>query len=181
MDALSHSFEAIWNKNANFISNELAIKSISTIISNLGLLKDDPSNLGLRKKLLKASTISGLAFSNTKTAASHSISYPLTINYGIPHGVASSLSLVPLLEINKSFIDESLNKILNKLNVTLDELKNIICELPKYHIPFSLKEWGIAKTDIPSIVEASFTKGRMDNNIVDLSKDDVFNILNKIY
>ena len=181
MDALSHSFEALWNKNANFISNELAIRSVCKIINNLRLLKDNPSNLELRNKLLKASAISGLAFSNTKTAASHSISYPLTIRYGIPHGIASSLSLIPLLDINKPFIEESLIEILMRINVTMDELKKIIFDLTKDHVPFSLNEWGIAKKDIPSIVEESFTKGRMDNNIVDLSKDDVFSILNNIY
>ena len=50
-----------------------------------------------------SSATAGLAFSNTKTAAAHSISYSLTIYYGIPHGIASSISLLPLLEINKKF------------------------------------------------------------------------------
>ena len=34
------------------------------------------------------STLAGLAFSNTKTAICHSISYPLTMMYNIPHGEA---------------------------------------------------------------------------------------------
>jgi len=32
-----------------------------------------------------------------------------------------------------------------------------------------------------TIVRESFIKGRMDNNIVDLIQDDVFNILLKVY
>ena len=55
------------------------------------------ASCNVRNKLLAASTKVGIAFSNTKTAAAHSISYPVTIRFGIPHGVASSISLVPFI------------------------------------------------------------------------------------
>jgi alcohol dehydrogenase class IV len=48
-------------------------------------------------------------------------------------------------------------------------------------IPYSLKEWGITKNQIPKLASDSFTKGRMDNNIVDLNKEDVYSILESIY
>ena len=35
----------------------------------------------------------GIAMSKTKTAICHSISYPLTSLYGLPHGIACSLTL----------------------------------------------------------------------------------------
>ena len=89
MDALSHSFESIWNKNSNPVSTRLAIKSICLILENINELKLDPDNLNVRENLLLASNLAGLAFSNTKTASAHSISYPLTIQYGfhmeLPH------------------------------------------------------------------------------------------------
>lgn len=43
------------------------------------------------------SLYAGLAFSNTKTTACHSISYPLTMMYGIPHGIAVSMTLGKIL------------------------------------------------------------------------------------
>ena len=180
LDALSHSFESIWNKNANEKSTEYAIEAITIILSNVELLKQNHNDLNVRNKLLEASTKAGLAFSNTTTAAAHSISYPLTIRFGIPHGVASSLSLVPLLEINGKHIKESLDKICHSLEVTYDELIQKIKAIPEGIIPYTLSEWGIQENDLPQLVEESFTKGRMDNNIVDLTQDDVFDILNYI-
>ena len=180
LDALSHSFESIWNKNANEKSTEYAIEAITIILSNVELLKQNHNDLNVRNKLLEASTKAGLAFSNTTTAAAHSISYPLTIRFGIPHGVASSLSLIPLLEINGKHIKESLDKICHSLEVTYDELIQKIKAIPEGIIPYTLSEWGIQENDLPQLVEESFTKGRMDNNIVDLTKDDVFDILNYI-
>ncbi len=181
MDALSHSFEAIWNKNANKNSTKFAIISICSIISNIEKFKNQPSNLKLRNKLLEASTIAGLAFSNTKTAAAHSISYPLTIRYNIPHGVASSLSLLPLLKINGPFIKNELDIICKNLKLSFEELNACIAKIPKHIIPFELNLWGVKKNHINKLAKESFTKGRMDNNIVDLSIDDVRGILHSIY
>ena len=181
MDALSHSLEAIWNKNHNIKSTDYALDAICLIIENVNKLKIDSQNIKTRKNLLIASTTAGLAFSNTKTAAAHSISYPLTANFGIPHGIASSLTLVPLLEINKKHIKQPLMKICRRLNMTLDDFKNEITNIPKNVIPFSLKSLNVPKNMIDLLVNESFTKGRMDNNIVDLCKEDVNDILQSVY
>jgi alcohol dehydrogenase len=39
----------------------------------------------------------GLAFSNTKTAIAHSLSYPITLRHGVQHGIACSFSLPMVL------------------------------------------------------------------------------------
>ncbi len=181
LDALSHSFESIWNKNANIKSTENAITAICLIIENCAQLKKRSNDLAIRNNLLKASTTAGLAFSNTTTAAAHSISYPLTIRYGIPHGIASSISLIPLLKINGKYIQESLDKICHVLDLNYAELNQKIKNIPEGIIPFTLAEWGIAKNELPILAKESFTKGRMDNNIVDLTEENVNNILMSIY
>ena len=66
------------------------------------------------------------------------------------------------------------------MNKTFDELIQKIKAIPKGIIPYTLYEWGIQENDLPQLVEESFTKGRMDNNIVDLTQDDVLDILNYI-
>lgn len=39
----------------------------------------------------------GMAFSNTKTALAHSISYEMTLRHGLPHGIACSFTLPMVL------------------------------------------------------------------------------------
>ena len=127
------------------------------------------------------SQAAGLAFSNTATAAAHSMSYPLTIHYGIPHGIASSISLIPLLEKNAEFIKEPLDRICENNELTYDELKQAIKAIPNGVIPYKLKEWSIPEDQLIKLAAESFTKGRMENNIVDLTRDDVLMILKEIY
>tara|TARA_B100000378_G_scaffold124262_1_gene100340 strand:+ start:233 stop:1339 length:1107 start_codon:yes stop_codon:yes gene_type:complete len=181
MDALSHSFESIWNKKANHTSTDFAISAICSILENGPALKENPDDLDTRNNLLKAATVAGLAFSNTTTAAAHSMSYPLTIHYGMPHGVASSISLIPLLEINGEFIKEPLNRICNNNELTYDELKETIKAIPQGVIPYTLDEWGIPENQLTKLAGESFTKGRMDNNVVDLTTNDVLGILKELY
>jgi len=182
LDALSHSFEAIWNKNRNQVSTDYAIQAICLIFDNVAKLKEDSGNLRVRENLLKAANIAGLAFSNTKTAASHSISYPLTIRYHIPHGIASSLPLLPLLKINHSEIEVELEQLMTELNINeLSELLKCIEEIPGDSIKYTLQEWNVQREELEELVMLSFTKGRMENNIIDLTEEDVRWILNEIY
>ena len=93
LDALSHSLESIWNVNANPVSSALACSAARDVIETLPALADDLNSLELRTRMARAALIAGLAFSNTKTALAHSVSYPITLKHGVPHGIACSFSL----------------------------------------------------------------------------------------
>ncbi len=93
LDALSHALESIWNVNANPVSSSLAEVAAREVIEALPLLADDLRNEALRTRLARASLFAGLAFSNTRTALAHSLSYHLTLHHGVSHGIACSFSL----------------------------------------------------------------------------------------
>lgn len=79
LDTLSHALESIWNVNANPISARFAVASARRILRDLPNLLGDLQNLDLRASMAEASLMAGLAFSNTKTAIAHNISYPITL------------------------------------------------------------------------------------------------------
>jgi phosphonate metabolism-associated iron-containing alcohol dehydrogenase len=98
LDALSHALESIWNVSANPISANFAIEAAKEVIETLPLLLDDLSNLELRSRQARAATMAGLAFSNTKTALAHNISYDITLKRGTPHGIACSFCLPAVMQ-----------------------------------------------------------------------------------
>lgn len=142
----------------------------------------DLNNLIARQNLLKASTLAGLAFSNTRNAAAHSISYPFTAYFNVPHGIAASFALLPLLEINGPLIQNEIKKIQMRLNLkNTEELKEKIAEIHDSVLKYKLREWNVKYEQLDWLAAKSFKKGRMENNIVDLTKEDIRRILGEIY
>lgn len=93
LDALSHALESIWNVNANPVSDIFAVAAATEILSTLPRLMENLDNAELRGKMALAALNAGMAFSNTKTALAHSISYEMTLRHGLPHGIACSFPL----------------------------------------------------------------------------------------
>jgi phosphonate metabolism-associated iron-containing alcohol dehydrogenase len=93
LDALSHALESIWNVNANPISDALAVEAARAVIETLPSLLHRPADRALRTGMSRAALTAGLAFSNTRTALAHSISYEMTLKHGLAHGLACSFTL----------------------------------------------------------------------------------------
>jgi alcohol dehydrogenase len=93
LDALSHALESLWNVNANPVSARHAIAAAGIVLEVLPRLVERLDDLDLRSRQAEASLLAGLAFSNTKTALAHNISYDVTLRHGTAHGIACSFSL----------------------------------------------------------------------------------------
>jgi len=93
LDALSHALESIWNVNANPLSDRHAVHAARAVLETLPRLMKTLDDLELRARMAFAALSAGLAFSNTRTALAHSISYDMTMQHGLPHGIACSFTL----------------------------------------------------------------------------------------
>jgi phosphonate metabolism-associated iron-containing alcohol dehydrogenase len=97
LDALSHALESIWNVNANPVSDTFAVAAAREVMATLPALMDNLADKALRGAMATAALKAGMAFSNTKTALAHSISYEMTLKHGLPHGIACSFTLPMVL------------------------------------------------------------------------------------
>lgn len=93
LDALSHALESLWNVHRNPVSASLAVEAARAIVATLPALLERPGDLALRERLAVAALQAGMAFSNTKTALAHSLSYDITLEQGVVRGIACSFSL----------------------------------------------------------------------------------------
>lgn len=98
LDATSHALESLWNKNRTPVSEAYAWQALELLISGLPNAISNLSDIEAREALHQASLLAGLAISQTRTALAHSISYPLTSHYGVPHGLACSFTLPTILK-----------------------------------------------------------------------------------
>jgi phosphonate metabolism-associated iron-containing alcohol dehydrogenase len=99
LDALSHALEALWNVHRNPVSGALAVSAARLIVETLPALLAQPESALLRERLATAALQAGLAFSNTRTALAHSLSYDITLAQGVPHGIACSFSLPKIMAL----------------------------------------------------------------------------------
>lgn len=182
MDALSHSFEALWNKNANDTASRFALEAIKLILRNVPLLKQDLTEASVRTELLRAANLAGRAISSTQTATAHAISYPLTLKFGIPHGLAAALPLIPLIELNRPHLLNHLKTLAKDLNLGSDTtLEEKIADIPKPFLKFRLAAFGISRDDLPEIARMSCAAQRMTNAIAPVTNREVLSILRAIY
>lgn len=166
LDTLSHALESIWNKNANEITVSYAIKSAKLIMKYLPLLANDLQNLEYRTEILKACMYSGLAFSNTQTAIAHAMSYYITANKGIPHGIACSFTLPMIIDsaIGKyDFIDNALEEIFGELNS--NSLREM---LRKLVISTDFDDYGINKEEFNNLKSSLKSNQRAGNSLVEV-------------
>ena len=140
LDSISHSLESIWNINKTPISEIYARSALEIIIKSLPFLLENLSSINLRSQMQTASMLAGIAISQTQTAIAHELSYPLTLSYKVPHGLASSYFLIDLISyylqqkpdtnfkiimtevislLQNLKLEERMNKYLNKKEMTL--------------------------------------------------------------
>lgn len=182
LDALCHATEAYWSKSSNEISRIYSLEAINRIVDNFESVLKHPNDITLRKEIALGSLYGGLAFSNTRTTACHSISYPLTLELGMVHGIAASITLAKVMEINFDSIIEN-DKLLQAFGVSnVSEIQKLIEHFHQLSgFSSKLRDYKATEEIIEKIASNAFTKGRMDNNPVALTKEDVRQILLSIY
>lgn len=181
LDALSHACEAYWSVSTNKIVQVLSRDAISLIVEYLPKVLCDMDNLEYRKKVYMGAFFAGLAFSNTRTTACHSISYPLTLLYAIPHGYAVALTLGEVLRRNKDYI-EDYDLFMDAWNAnSIDDIDCWINNVSKDIQTLKLSAFDVKEDEIGEIIKLTFTGGRMDNNPIVFNEDEVRDILSNVY
>ena len=181
LDALSHAMEAIWNRAANPVSDALATGAIGLIPGALRSVLAAPGDTAAREALLKGSLLAGLAISSTRTALAHSISYPLTAELGLPHGIACSITLPELLLAVAESQPDRAGLIVDALGqpsaaAAADELRALFAdagtaEVVRRHIP---------STSALGAVKGGFiAPGRAENFVLDVDQDWAADVLRR--
>lgn len=168
LDALSHALESLWNINANPVSANHAVAAAREVLDVLPDLAADLTNLDYRSRMARAALFAGLAFSNTKTAIAHSLSYPITLRHNVPHGIACSFSLPLVIDSVLGIgglCETSLHRIFdNGLNTASGKVSGLLEHLGVSTNP---AEHGVSDDEWAKMVMTAFDGERGKNFIGD--------------
>lgn len=181
LDAFNQAAESLWNRNSSPFTRVLSLRAFAAAFDALPRLADMPGDGAARRLMMEASLLAGAAISQTRTALCHSISYPLTAHFGIPHGLACAFSMRAVLQLNSEHDDGRLVELAAYLN-----LPGIAALEKKLQLLFSrLQLAKRLRTHIPSLEALSaltgemFTPGRADNNLAPVDTDVIKSILHE--
>ena len=194
MDALCQAIESFWSTNSTEESRIYSKQAIELIMSNIKKNINNPDRES-RGKMLIASNLAGKAINIAKTTAAHSISYPLTSYFNIPHGHAVALTLPYFIKYNNNislenlqdsrgikFVKDRMNELFDILEViTADKAKNKLLSIMKeINLETRLSKLGINWNNINIIIKNGFNPQRMKNNPRVVNEKDLRILIEKI-
>ena len=194
LDALCQGIESFWAVQSTKESQKYAKEAVDIAFNTIEKSVNNPDRK-TRVDMAKAANLSGKAICISKTTACHSISYPMTIYFGIPHGHAVSLTMPEIMLFNSDvsdkdcndkrgpvFVKKQIKELLKLLNCkdAIDAKERFENLMKRLGVETRLSKLNISKYGLDLIIEKGFTPDRMNNNPRKVTKEDLRIILVEI-
>lgn len=180
LDAICQAVESWWSLRATNESIEYNRQAVELIRNNWRKYIFDRSRQAA-KVIMQAANFSGKAIDITTTTAPHAMSYKLSSLYGIPHGHAVALCMLPVWRYMRKYVENCkdsgstrLKKIFDEITIDEEWFEKLIEELEMVHPVSSSRE-----ADIETLA-ASVNPERLANNPVPLDCDTIKEIYRSI-
>ncbi len=197
MDALTHAIEAYTCLQKNPLSDSYAFTAIKLVIENIEETVKNGKNKDARFAMANASTMAGIAFSNSMVGAVHAIGHACGAVAHVHHGNAMAILLPYVMKYNMDVIENYYSEILLALAgpdiyaetpkdkrarkaieiiLLLNHKLNKLCGMP-----IKLSDAGVTEDQINDIAKAALNDGAMLPNPKDLNLEDIKTILKEAF
>lgn len=174
IDAMVHAIEAYTSVHLkNPLSDMLAQKALSLLSNNMLRVCRNGQDLAARQAMLLGAMLAGQAFSNAPVAAVHALAYPIGGMFHVPHGLSNALVLPHVLRFNlghATSLYAELAAIVAPQATGSEEARalGLITALQalalETGIVRTLREVGIAESDLDALAEAAMLQTRLLGN-----------------
>lgn len=191
MDALIHALESYTSKNATPMTDMLACQALDLLFNNIREAYAEGGNLKARANMLEGSLLAGMAFANAGVTAVHAFAYPIGAEFHIPHGIANTIMLLPVMQFN---LLGNLDKFANLAKVfgqeitglskrkaaqmAVEAMQELAADL---NVPQRLSVFGVRDEHIPALAEGVMKVTRLlANNPRNLHVEDAEAIYRRV-
>ncbi len=187
LDALAQGIESYWSTNSSEETKKISLEAIKLALKYLVPAVNNP-NPENRAGMQQGANKAAIALAKAKSTGPHSVSYPMTAKFGVPHGQAVGITLGKFFKFNCEVREDNCNdkRGVSYVQNTMKEIMNIFevkspeeAERKWYRIMRSIgletkpSELGIDQEGISYIVENGVNPQRMKNNPVMPSAEDI--------
>ena len=193
MDALTHAIEAYTGLQKNPISSAYAFSAVQMIGKNLIAAVRESKNSEYRLSMACASTMAGIAFSNSMVGLVHAIAHSLGAVGAVSHGEAVGIMLPKVMRWQMDCVGEGYGELLSAFcgleyaaeipyyrrgEKLVEAIEDTLMHLhQKCGLPYSLKDAGVSRKDLRQIAQLSVDDGALLANPKSAEKSDVIKIL----
>jgi alcohol dehydrogenase class IV len=179
LDALVHAIEACTCRQRNHFIDSFGLQAIRLGRQHLIAAIENPEDMAARSGMLLASTLAGIAFANTGTAAAHSIGHALGTIADIPHGRAVAIGLDAILEWNAEALPEVFDAVAEALGgqrsaeAAAPALRSLI---EHSGIDRSLADKNIDSKMLAAVMMSEENKPMLENNARQITTSDALEL-----
>ena len=172
MDALTHAVETYVSKEAQALTDPLALEAIRLIGKYLRRAVANGDDLEARRGMANAAFMAGLAFSNGQLGIVHAIAVVMGGQFGVPHGIANAIMLPYVMEFNEMAAAERFARIAAVLGERVEGLSQrdaahraseaVFRLMDDIGVPRRLEAVNVPRDAVPVLAEEVFrTQGRL--------------------
>jgi alcohol dehydrogenase len=130
LDALSHLLEGLYSNQRSPVVYPFIYKGIASIMKFLPLVLSQRENYLAREELMRDALYGGMVIAQGSTTLQHSIGYPLTSFYNIPHGLANAMVMEDIMELYYPAVHQELDDLFSYLQISKDDFYAWLHSLP---------------------------------------------------
>ncbi len=166
MDAFTHAMESYINLNANYVTDAYDLEAMALISKSLRPFVANRANLDAGLKMLCASCLAGLGFTNTGVGNVHGMSRFVGTFFHVAHGIANAVCLPVVAEFNLLASPEKFARVAAVMGENIagltaieagrkavDAIRRLNADLG---IPSRLRDLGVKESRIPEMADLCF-------------------------
>jgi len=190
LDALTQLIEPYVSSKANPLTDGICCEGMQRAARSLRRAYEDGANMDAREDMAAASLFSGLALANAGLGAVHGFAGPLGGLFSAPHGAVCARLLPCVMETNVSVLQTRMpdsdalaryDRVAQLLTGNRDahardgvaRVRELCAAL---QVP-ALSAYGLQEADVPSVVEKARKASSMKGNPIELTDEELTDIL----
>ncbi len=188
LDALTQLVEPLTSRFSNPVTDGFCREGIPLSARALPVVLHDGDGVEARTDLALASLLSGLALANSRLGVVHGLAAPVGGLVAAPHGAVCARLLPICWKANVAALRranhpalaryrEAARLLTGRESATQEDGLATILELSEMVQAPGLSHWGLAERDIPGLCERASKASSMKGNPVDLSLQELSEIL----
>lgn len=172
VDALTHAIEAYVSRGASSLTDPLALHAVELVGCHLrAACAQGPEEPEARDGMATAALLAGMAFSNAGLGAAHALAYPLSLRYGLAHGLSVGALLPWVMAFNLPAAVEKYARLAEALGATQapgqpreavarESIVLVRQLLEDLELPYRLRAFGVSREEASALGREGFRKGQ---------------------